>query len=153
MYATALGCKLNQSEAESWSRELADVGCEHVRDAALADLCIVNTCCVTSMAARRSRQAVRRCTRANPDTSVVVTGCYAEVDPSAAALLPGVSSVLRMTEKDSLVQIISHQWGLPEGRTTSAVTRRPRASSFQSDCRHTRAFVKVQDGCDNTCAY
>jgi threonylcarbamoyladenosine tRNA methylthiotransferase MtaB len=145
VYLTALGCKLNQSEAESWARSLAAAGFDVVDDPADADLSIVNTCTVTHVAARKSRQRVRQCARANPDAQVVVTGCFAEMSPAQAARLPGVGFVTGTAGKEQLIEAICDRFGLalPAG---PARTQRPPGA-------HTRAFVKIQDGCDNACTY
>lgn len=145
VYLTALGCKLNQSEMESWTRRLAAAGCEIVEKPADADLCIVNTCTVTHVAARKSRQRVRRCVRANPQAGIVVTGCFAEIHPAEAAQLPGVGLVLGTTGKERLVETIVERFGFSAAGGKADVQRIP--------AMHTRAFVKIQDGCDNACTY
>jgi len=145
LYLTALGCKLNQSEMESWARRLAAAGCEIVENPADADLCIVNTCTVTHVAARKSRQRVRRCARSNPHGQVVVTGCFAEINPVEAAQLPGVGLVLGTTGKERLVETIVERFGFSAPGRNADVQRIP--------AMHTRAFVKIQDGCDNACTY
>ncbi len=145
VYLTTLGCKLNQSEAESWARSLAAAGCEIVDDPANADLSIVNTCTVTHIAARKSRQRVRQCARANPQAQVVVTGCYAEVCPSQAGGLPGVNWVVGTAGKEQLVETICARLGLTPPGAPLRMQRLPGG--------HTRAFVKIQDGCDNACTY
>ncbi len=145
VFLTALGCKLNQSEVESWARRLTTAGCEIADNPAGADLCIVNACTVTHVAARKSRQIVRRCTRANPRAQIVVTGCYAEIDPAEAARLPGVSLVLGTAGKERLVESVAEQLGLSPAEREVSFQRVP--------SMHTRAFVKIQDGCDNACTY
>jgi threonylcarbamoyladenosine tRNA methylthiotransferase MtaB len=145
VHLTALGCKLNQSEMESWARRLAALGCDVVEDPVDADLCIVNTCTVTHVAARKSRQRVRRCLGANPKARIVVTGCFAEMHPAEAARLPGASLVLGTAAKERLVENVAQWLGLSETETPPDVQRPP--------SMHTRAFVKIQDGCDNACTY
>ncbi len=144
IYLTTLGCKLNQSEAEDWARRLAIAGCEVVGDPTDADVCIVNTCTVTHVAARKSRQIVRRCANASPRAQVVVTGCYAEISPAEAAQLPGLSLVLNSAAKERLVGTIAERFG----HTLKNGPAVPHAPSL-----HTRALVKIQDGCDNACTY
>jgi len=145
VYVTALGCKLNQSEAESWARGLAAAGFEIVGDPASADLSIVNTCTVTHVAAGKSRQRVRQCARANPQAQVVVSGCYAEISPAQATRLPGVCWVAGTADKERLIETICASFGLAPPAGPVATQRPPGA--------HTRAFVKIQDGCDNACTY
>ncbi len=148
-YLTALGCKLNQSEMESWARSLAGTGCEIVHNPADADLCIINTCTVTHVAARKSRQMVRRLARANPQAHIVIAGCYAEIHPTEAARLSGACLVLGAPDKEHLVQNVVDQLGLS---CPSSDHRTVRSSSV-APLMHTRAFVKIQDGCDNACTY
>ena len=145
VYLTSLGCKLNQSEAEGWARRLAAAGCDVVADPSAADLCIVNTCTVTHIAARKSRQVVRRCARANACAPIMVTGCYVEISPTEAAQLPGVCLVLGSEAKEHMVEIVADRLGFPLADKGSSVPRVP--------LLHTRAFVKIQDGCDNACTY
>jgi threonylcarbamoyladenosine tRNA methylthiotransferase MtaB len=153
VFLTALGCKLNQSEVESWARRLAAAGCHIVGDSESADLCILNTCTVTHEAARKSRQMARRLSRSS-QAPVVVTGCYAEINPVEAARLPGVSTVLGMADKERLPETILERLGL---EALSEVTHKGTAyagSAAQGQpLLHTRAFVKIQDGCDNACTY
>ena len=145
VFLTSVGCKLNQSEVESWARHLAAFGCEVVADPAAADLCVVNTCTVTHVAARKSRQLVRRCHRANPQAQIVVTGCYAEMSPAEASSLPGVILVLGTAGKEHLVETVAERLGLQRVQEPRDVSPIP--------SRHTRAWVKIQDGCDNACTY
>jgi threonylcarbamoyladenosine tRNA methylthiotransferase MtaB len=149
VYLTALGCKLNQSEVESWARSLAGAGCEIVHNPADADLSIINTCTVTHVAARKSRQLVRRLARANPQAHIVVAGCYAEIHPEEAARLSGSCLVLGTRDKERLVQNVLDQLGLSCLSPAGQAVRSTRATPSM----HTRAFVKVQDGCDNACTY
>jgi len=82
IYLSSLGCKLNQSEMDALAGRLAQGGHEIVTSAAQAELCILNTCTVTHVAAQKSRQALRRLHRQNPQARLVVTGCYAELTPA-----------------------------------------------------------------------
>jgi len=145
VYLKALGCKLNQSETEDWARRLVAAGCDIVEDPTQAELCIVNTCTVTHVAARKSRNLARRCSRANPRARVMLTGCYAEISPAEAAGLPGVSWVLGTAEKEHLVERVQVEFGLALAEPSR---NRPSVSTLR-----TRAVVKIQDGCDNACTY
>jgi len=145
VYLTTLGCKLNQSEIEEWARRLAAAGCHIVTGPATADVCIVNTCTVTHVAARKSRQLVRRCARANPHAQLVVTGCFAEMEPDEVAGLPGVGLVLGTTDKERLTETVAERWGVS---LTEPGQEMPNQPSLR-----TRALVKIQDGCNNRCAY
>ena len=144
-YIDSLGCKLNQSECDEWKRSLSCSGWRITEDCRIADVIVLNTCSVTHIAARKSRQMVRRYARLNPGASIVVTGCYAELRPEAVAQLPGARLVLGMKEKDGLPDILTKELSCA---TANRCDTRPTALT-----RRTRAFVKVQDGCDNECAY
>lgn len=145
VYLTAVGCKLNQAEIAAWARQLTAMGYEIVNTPTDAELCIVNTCAVTHVAARKSRNLVRRCARARPHSQTIVAGCYAQVNPAEAAGLEGVGLVVGCTDKDALVQTAIARLGLqPPKQLTQA---QPPPS------RRTRALVKIQDGCDNACTY
>ncbi|MBA2449916.1 MAG: tRNA (N(6)-L-threonylcarbamoyladenosine(37)-C(2))-methylthiotransferase MtaB [Chloroflexi bacterium] len=155
----ALGCKVNQSESRRWSAELARVGVELVEYGRPADLYIVNTCTVTQLGDKSSRQAIRRAAQANPDGRVVVTGCYATVDADAVAALPGVDLVVPNDDKEALVQRLADE-GLvpmpPEDDPEAWIhpSERPDWITLAPALgRKARAFVKVQDGCNSHCTY
>jgi threonylcarbamoyladenosine tRNA methylthiotransferase MtaB len=128
---------------ESWSRKLAAMGCEIAQEPAQADLCIVNSCTVTHVAAQKSRQIVRRCARGNPQAKIVLTGCYARISPTEASQLPGVS-LLGTADKEHLIEDVSAHSGI-------RVAEAAKAQNMGS--LHTRTLVKIQDGCDNSCTY
>lgn len=136
-----LGCKVNQYETELVREGLLRSGYVDANDdrAAAADLCVVNTCTVTSEGDSKSRQIIRRLNRQNPDARIVVMGCYATRDPDAVAELPGVSEVL--TDKRELADLM--------GRF--GVVDIPTGIGGMSN-RH-RAYVKIQDGCLLRCTY
>jgi len=138
VYLESLGCKLNQSEVETLARQFVAAGHELVTSAEAADLCVLNTCTVTHVAARKSRQATHRLRRLNPHARLVVTGCYAELahEPFDADLVVGNADKYRLL--DLIQPATSHQ--LP-------------ATDIRSLLPRTRAFVKIQDGCDNACTY
>jgi threonylcarbamoyladenosine tRNA methylthiotransferase MtaB len=120
-------------------------GCRPVEDAQRADVCVIHTCTVTHVAARKSRQLVRRCAKVNPHAKIIVTGCYAEMSPAEASALPGVVLLLGTTQKDRLV---------PEVLKVLRPTAEPDSVPPHPPAKgHTRAFVKIQDGCDNECTY
>lgn len=140
IHVSSLGCKLNQSEMDSLAARLQAAGHELAASPAGADLCVLNTCAVTQVAAQKSRQAVRRLHHDNPAARLVITGCYAELSPGDLQDLPGVEMVAGNRAKDHLLD------DLPapvRPATAVAPAFRPR----------TRALVKIQDGCDNACTY
>ncbi len=146
VYLDTIGCRLNQSEIESFAKQFRAVGHELVPDPGKADLAVVNTCTVTAAAAADSRKKIRGISRAGvPD--IVVTGCWSTLEPGAAAELPGVSRVIPNPQKDDLVQTILN---LPiEEFNLDHLGREP----IPGERSRTRAFIKVQDGCDNRCAF
>jgi threonylcarbamoyladenosine tRNA methylthiotransferase MtaB len=118
-----------------------------------AELCVLNTCAVTHVAAQKSRQALRRLHRQNPQARLIATGCYAELAPGDLESLPGILSVVDNQGKGQLANLIGdaprHQWNtrldglmLPQSPAALEIPR-----------SRTRALVKIQDGCDNACTY
>ena len=143
IYVGSLGCKLNQSEMDALGQRLAAGGHELVAAPAEADLCVLNTCAVTHVAAQKSRQALRRLHRDNPQARLVATGCYAELTPQDLADLPGVEMVLGNQEKERLAELLGDRE--LESKAADPVSSVPST--------RTRALVKIQDGCDNACTY
>jgi len=150
-FITSLGCKLNQSEAESLARQLATAGHTIVDEPQRADWCVVNTCLVTHIAARKSRQLIRRLHRENPTACIAVTGCYAEISPEEIVALGNVDIIASNQKKEHLASLVAR---LPAEATPDSTSSEPRVGPRGSIERsRTRAFVKIQDGCDNHCTY
>lgn len=150
VYLDTIGCRLNQSEIETYARQFRAAGHELVETPAEADLTVVNTCDVTAAAAADSRKKIRGATRAG-SAEVVATGCWATLNPAAAQTLPGVRHVVLNPDKDHLVPEI-----LQISPETFAETFdfEPLARQPVPGARlRTRAFIKVQDGCDNRCTF
>src|SRR5579862_5596860 len=101
-----LGCKVNQADSEAISEQMSTAGFEQRDFNDVADIYIVNTCTVTHMGDRSSRQLISQARRRHPDALLVVTGCYAELNPKAVAALPGVDLVIGNSGKGSLVEAI-----------------------------------------------
>jgi threonylcarbamoyladenosine tRNA methylthiotransferase MtaB len=148
VYVSSLGCKLNQSEMDSLAARLAQAGHQVVASPAEAELCVLNTCAVTHVAARKSRQALRRLHRDNPIARLVATGCYAELAPEELRNLPGVELVTGNRDKARLADLLTAQFPIPN----FPISQSP-ISNLQSPISRTRAFIKIQDGCDNACTY
>ncbi len=149
-----LGCKLNHAETGTLARDFRGHDYEVVPFGEAADVTVVNTCTVTEEADRKCRQIIRRALRANPDTFVIVTGCYAQLQPGEIAGIPGVDAVLGAQEKFQLFSLIE-QFSKQE-QTQVAVSCIDEATHFgpaYSAGERTRAFLKVQDGCDYSCAF
>jgi len=146
VYLDSIGCRLNQSEIEKIARQFRSAGHEIVRAAADADVVVVNTCTVTSQAASDSRQKIRQAARAG-DAEILVTGCWSTLEPQNALGLPGVRRVFANSEKDRLV---ASYLNLPD----EIFDREPLARQPLPGLHlRTRAFLKVQDGCDNHCTF
>ncbi|MER2599554.1 MAG: tRNA (N(6)-L-threonylcarbamoyladenosine(37)-C(2))-methylthiotransferase MtaB [Caldilineales bacterium] len=149
IYLESLGCRLNFSEMESLSRRLTAAG-HWVLDAPeQADVCVLNTCAVTGEAARKSRQLARRLTRSNPAARVVVTGCYATLEPDTLADLPNVALVVENARKELLADLVQPWAAELDGEQWRRL--QPEAALHQPS--RTRAFIKVQDGCNNQCTF
>src|SRR5215471_6350712 len=104
-----LGCKVNQADSEAISEQMSAAGFVQCDFSEMADIYIVNTCTVTHLGDRSSRQMISRARRRRPDALLVVTGCYAEINPQAVAALPGVDLVIGNQHKESLVDSINTQ--------------------------------------------
>jgi threonylcarbamoyladenosine tRNA methylthiotransferase MtaB len=146
VYLESLGCRLNEAESAAWSRSLGRRGGEVVAHPELADVMVLNTCAVTAEAARKSRKLTGRLHRRNPRAKLVLTGCLAALQPERAAALAGVDLVLGNADKDRLVELLDEQLAL-------GLSRRELATEGPFAGARTRAFVKVQDGCRNRCAF
>ena len=146
IYLDTIGCRLNQSEIESMARQFRAVGHEIVTSAQMADMAVVNTCAVTNEAAADSRGKIRQIGRAGVE-EIIATGCWATLQPQQANALPSVRQVITNARKDHLV---SEVLDLPqESFDLEPIARKPLPGLH----RRTRAFIKVQDGCDNHCTF
>jgi threonylcarbamoyladenosine tRNA methylthiotransferase MtaB len=147
VYLRMVGCRLNQAEIDTLARQLQQQGHEIVDDPAQADEVVVNTCAVTSVAAKDSRKLIREIHRSNTEATINVTGCYAQIAPDDIAVLPGVARVVDNLGKDTLVETMI---GVPlEPFDYEPLDR----ETLPGAMGRTRAFVKVQDGCDNACTF
>ncbi len=135
-----LGCRTNQYESQAYQDQLIAMGYSQAQEGEQADICIVNTCTVTESADSSSRHEIRQLAKQNPGSKLVVTGCFAERQPEAILQLGGVTHVIPNKEKE---QLIAHLF--PEEEVPEFSIKR-----FEA---HTRAFVKVQDGCNSYCTY
>ena len=151
-----LGCRLNQVESQEMRALVERAGYRAVDDGEAANVYVVNTCTVTSRADFSDRQAIRRIIRANPDALVVVTGCLAQTDPDALARMPGVDLVLGNQEKYRLPELLGSlvRRERPDVRVGRIADARhvPSAPVTRMSGR-SRAFLKVQDGCQHRCAF
>ncbi|OGU72203.1 MAG: tRNA (N(6)-L-threonylcarbamoyladenosine(37)-C(2))-methylthiotransferase MtaB [Ignavibacteria bacterium RIFCSPLOWO2_02_FULL_55_14] len=150
-----LGCKLNYAETTTIGRQFARAGYDVVGFGEPADIVVLNTCSVTERADRECRQLVRRALRTSPNAFVAVVGCYAQLQPEEIAGIDGVDLVAGTADKFDL---LAHIGDARKNVRTEVVVRRiseavnaHAATSVGAD--RTRAFLKVQDGCDYTCAF
>ena len=160
-----LGCKVNQYDTQAMQEVMLRNGYTVVRENDSADVCIINTCTVTNAADQKARQVIRRAIRKNPDTEVLVTGCYAESDREAIEAIPGVSLVFGNREKADLqkyLDLVHESWKEKDRSPLlqiepvhhDAVREHANFSMSVSKAgKHTRALIKVQDGCSAFCTY
>ena len=146
VFFDSVGCRLNQAEIERMALEFRTAGHEVVESADQADLVIVNTCSVTAAAASDSRQKIRQANQLGVPR-IVATGCWTTLNPRDAQELPGVSDIFLNDRKDQLVQIMLGKAAEP--MDLDPLERVPLPGVH----RRTRAFIKVQDGCNNYCTY
>lgn len=154
-----LGCKLNYAETSTYERSFIKAGYESVPWNSQADLYIINTCSVTEHADRKSRNIIRKIHRTAPEATIVVTGCYAQLKRQEVEALEGVSLVFGADEKSSLVKrtldLIAGKAsaGPAENEYRTMPSDSATFAAYSSGEERTRSFLKVQDGCDNFCAY
>lgn len=154
-----LGCKLNYAETSTYERSFIRAGYESVPWNSKADLYIINTCSVTEHADRKSRNIIRKIHRTAPEATIVVTGCYAQLKRKEVEALEGVSLVFGADEKSSLVKrtldLIDGKAsaGPAENEYRTMPSDSATFAAYSSGEERTRSFLKVQDGCDNFCAY
>lgn len=150
-----LGCKVNQYETEAVSELFEDAGYTVVPFGEKADYYIINTCSVTSMSDRKSRQIIRRVRKTNPDSVIAVMGCYSQTAPDEVLDIDGVNLVLGTKDRASVLRLIEPLSGSDK---LNAVTSVKDNHTFEEltvrRCMdHTRAYIKIQDGCSQFCSY
>lgn len=149
VYLKTLGCRLNEAELESWSRDFLARGIALSSAPEKADLLVINSCAVTEEAVRKSRKLLRRARRDNPGAKLVMSGCYASLEPEKVAAELGVDLLVPNQQKERLVEIASRELALP---TMPAQAMEPGEQPLLARNRQ-RAFIKVQDGCRYRCSY
>lgn len=146
VYLDTIGCRLNQSEIETYARQFRAAGHVLVSSPSEADVVVMNTCTVTTQAASDSRQKIRQAARAGAD-KIVVTGCWSTLNPQAAVAMDGVCKVVANVDKDYLVPELLQ---IPlDSFNLEPVAREP----IPGMRMRTRAFIKAQDGCNNRCTF
>ena len=151
-----LGCIVYQTETEAMAGLFRQRGYETVEADGQADVYVINTCSVTHLGERKSRQMVRRAGRLNPDAIVAVTGCFAQLSPAEAAAIQGVDVVVGTQNRLHIVDYVEQ--AREHKQQIQAVSDIMSMNAFeeiplQDSPGRTRAFMKIQDGCDNYCSY
>ena len=151
-----LGCKVNQYETEAMIESFENAGYETVDYSEYADIYIINTCTVTNMGDRKSRQIIRRALDLNPDAFVAVVGCYSQIAPKEVLEIPGVNLVIGTNERRRIVELI--EYTMEKGEKLNLVNdimevREFEEMSISNYKSRTRAFLKIQEGCDQYCTY
>ncbi len=142
---TTLGCKLNYAETSTYERGLKAAGWEVVPWNAPADVYLINTCAVTETAEKKSRNLIRRAHKTAPEARIAITGCYAQLRKAQLEAMEGVWKVFGADEKADIIPFITAQ--------RSEEPAAEQVFGAYSSGERTRSFLKVQDGCDNFCAY
>ena len=147
-----LGCKVNQYETASIKKTFLDNSYEEVDFESKADVYIVNSCTVTSIADRKTRNFLRRAKRNNPDSLVVVTGCYAQTNGEELSKIEEIDIVIDNTKKDRVYEIVSE---CREDNVIEDIFKEEKYLEMDSSVLRemTRAYIKIQDGCNNFCSY
>ncbi|MDQ7050505.1 MAG: tRNA (N(6)-L-threonylcarbamoyladenosine(37)-C(2))-methylthiotransferase MtaB [Enterobacterales bacterium] len=149
VYLTSLGCRLNEAELQTWSKDFSKLGIAVTSDRDEANLMVINTCAVTGEAARKSRQAIRRLHRSNPSAKLVVTGCYASLEKQQAQEILGVDLIVANSDKENLA---AKSRELLDWSSMPVAASEPQAAALFARNRE-RAFIKIQDGCRYRCTY
>ena len=150
-----LGCKVNQYETEAMTELFTENGYEIVDFESYADVYIINTCTVTNMSDRKSRQIIRRAKKINPDAVVVVTGCYAQTAPESVSGIAGVNLVIGTKDRKNIVELVE---GVDFESSVCMVGDIMKTHTFEELSvktyrDRTRAYIKIQEGCNQFCSY
>lgn len=154
---TTLGCRVNQYDTDAMKGLFLQKGYEVVPFDDVADIYVINTCSVTNMGERKSRQLIRKAKRNNEAARIIVTGCYAQLDPDAIAAIEGVSLVIGTNNRHRIVELIE-EIDVTE-QQINAVRNIMEQSTFEEmpllgdESNKSRAFMKIQEGCNNYCAF
>jgi len=151
-----LGCKVNQYETEAMTESFENAGYEIVDYSEFADVYIINTCTVTNMGDRKSRQIIRRAREKNPEALVAVVGCYSQTAPGEVLEIPEVSLVVGTDERSRMVELV--EYAMKKEEKLNMVSDIMQVREFEempikSYKSRTRAFLKIQEGCDQYCTY
>lgn len=152
-----LGCKVNAYETEAMQQLLEENGYEIVPFKEGADVYVINTCTVTNMADRKSRQMLHRAKKMNPDAVVVAAGCYVQAKEAAGEIDESIDIVIGNNKKKDLIQILDAFYEEKQGASKAVIdinhTHEYEEMHLNKTAEHTRAYIKVQDGCNQFCTY
>ena len=152
-----LGCKVNAYETEAMQELLEQNGYEIVPFQEGADIYIINTCTVTNMADRKSRQMIHRAKKMNPDAIVVAAGCYVQAKEASGEIDESIDIVIGNNKKKDLIQILDGFYEKKQGQNKAVIdinhTHEYEEMHLNKTAEHTRAYIKVQDGCNQFCTY
>ena len=152
-----LGCRVNQYESDAMAELLREAGWEVTDDPSVSDLCIINTCTVTNIADRKSRQMISKAHRLNENAKLIACGCFTQRSPEEAKRLSGVDAVLGSADKNKIAEIAAALFENEHGEAEVLVRDVMREREFEelSATREgrTRAYLKIQDGCNMFCTY
>jgi threonylcarbamoyladenosine tRNA methylthiotransferase MtaB len=151
-----LGCKVNFYDTEAIWQLFKNEGYDQVDFEQTADVYVINTCTVTNTGDKKSRQMIRRAIRRNPDAIVAVTGCYAQTSPAEILAIPGVDLVIGTQDRDKIIPLVKQFE--QERQPINAVRNIMKTRQFEEldvpdFADHTRAFLKIQEGCNNFCTF
>ena len=152
-----LGCRVNQYESDAIAEELIENGVAIVPPSESCDICIINTCSVTGESDRKSKQIIRRLCKKNPSSVVIVTGCYSQINPQDALSIPGVSFVCGNNGKSTIakkaLELVKDKHSIPTSYLPDLYSGHFDVLHASAPMTRTRAFIKIQDGCNSKCAY
>ncbi len=150
-----LGCKVNQYETEAMQKLFLCAGYELTQEIESADVVIVNTCAVTSLSSQKSRQIIRRAAKVNKNSVLAVVGCYAQNSPQEISKIDGVDIIIGTTDRLKIVRLVEEIFK-NRGEKIFQVADVEKISEFEElphTPQRTRAFLKIEDGCNNFCSY
>ncbi|MCL2212301.1 MAG: tRNA (N(6)-L-threonylcarbamoyladenosine(37)-C(2))-methylthiotransferase MtaB [Oscillospiraceae bacterium] len=155
IYIATQGCRVNQYESSAMAGLFAEAGFAVVQSPEKANVCLFNSCTVTAESDRKARQSIRRLLRSNPNTKIIVTGCYSQRTPDEIAAISGVALVCGNKEKLQVVQYalaLVRGEKIPQNQVTPMDNAPFEEMQAEEDSR-TRAYIKIQDGCSRACSY
>lgn len=151
-----LGCKVNQYESEAVSSIFEQNGYEVVSFEQASDVYVINTCTVTNLSDRKSRQAIRRAKKTNPDSIVIVMGCYAQTSSEEVLKIPGVNMVIGTKDRNKIIEYVERivagecRINAVDNIMTSRAFEELKLNTYKE---RTRAYLKIQEGCSQFCSY